>query len=154
MDRIVWDDAAAQRAIRQLQEAARLLEACGEDLRADCAAGEALFKENTGTSRRIMDQAESMLRRTEELRDRTQQLTRAVTRAAEIMEAAEVSLRGTMEALPTGTSAESILPSTESLSGEVTPCPPAPVIYVPPFRSVYPVTAPWLIQAADAMLGT
>lgn len=158
MDRIVWDGAAAERVISQLREAARLLEDCGGELRLDCAAGAELFRENMGASRRIMEQAESMLRRTERLRERTQMLTGALLRAAGQVAAAEGSLESMMAALPTGTGADSAavpIPAAGPVhtDGASEYCPPAPVVFVPPMRTLYPVTTPWLVQAADTMLG-
>lgn len=103
MEHLVWDIDALERIMSQLREASGRMGDCRDELRSASAAGEELFRNNDGASRRLVEQAWSLTRRTERIEQGLEALTAAMLRVIEQMTSMESSIKKMADQLPTGT---------------------------------------------------
>lgn len=153
MEHLVWDIDALQRIASQLREASGRLGDCRDELRSASAAGEELFRNNDGASRRLVEQAWSLTRRTERIEQGLEALSGAVLRVVDRMTSVESSIKKMADQLPTGTGEMPCGPWVPSPDETETSDPWWVADIVTPIKtSGFPIVPTWLEQAVDRAL--
>lgn len=154
MDQLIWDIDALQSMASQIRLASEQLQDCRCELRTICAAGEELFINNDGASRRILEQAESIACRTERISEKCSELAGGLTRVVEMLTATEISLQKMAGELPVGTEES----NPKLYRNDRIPVPEfgkdhrpwqIPGCVIPINTSNFAVVPTWLSQAAD-----
>ena len=114
-DRVIWDFESFQSIHSRIWDAADTLDDCRRELRAICREAEDVLGMNGPVSRRILDNTESLLRRTANLSWRAQELADASAEANFKLRQSERELEHGMDDLERGNG------GTETASATVIP---------------------------------
>lgn len=151
-DYLVWNLDALRAAVSQLRSASEQLLDCRSELRELCAAGEEMFKHNDGSSRRILEQMESMTRKTERAGERSADIADALARVTEMFTETEASLQRMMSALPVEAEASAAAPARKPV---ITAAPMKNLVILGPIgrRPGMGCIPEWLIRVIEIVFG-